>query len=216
MPAVAGALLAGGRSQRFRGDKLRLRLPGEDRDLAVRAAASLRDSGVSPCWWLATEEPVLLPPSFSLLIDAGEGPKAALAAALAAAVQAGVEAVLLVAADLPLIRARHLGRLLHAWQSSAEREMPLCAADADGKAQPVCAIYPAAMLALVEQQLAEGDRALFSLLEQGQNSVSAPPEVTVPVTDAEGGRDTIHPCFNLNQVQDWEQLLEWSKEGKLS
>ena len=215
MPAVAGALLAGGRSQRSRGDKLRLRLPGEDRDLAERAAASLRDCGVSPCWWLATEEPDFLPPDFSLLMDRGEGPKAALAAALAAATQAGVEAVLLVAADLPLMRARHLGRLLHAWQSSAEREMPLCAADADGKAQPVCAIYPAAMLALVEQQLDAGDRALFSLVQQAGNSVSSPSEVTVAVTDAEEGRDTIHPCFNLNQTQDWEQLLEWSKEGKL-
>ena len=214
MPAVAGAILAGGRSQRFRGDKLRLRLPGEERDLATRAAETLRACELSPCWWLAPEAPQTLPQDVSFLADPGEGPKAALACALQAASRAPAEAVLLLAADLPLIRASHLQRLLQAWAEHPQSH-PLCVADASGRAQPVCAIYPLASLPLLNQQLAEGDRALFSLVEQAQKAVSTPSEVTVSVTDPQEGRDTIHPCFNLNQDQDWEQLLDWSKEGKL-
>lgn len=214
MPAVAGAILAGGRSRRFGADKLRLRLPGESRDLATRAADTLSACALSPRWWLAPEAPGALPPGFAFLADPGEGPKAALACALEALVGARADAVLLLAADLPLIQEAHLRRLLQAW-ADHPRDHPLCLADAEGRAQPVCAVYPLACLPLLTQQLAEGDRALFSLVEQARKAVSTPSEVTVSVTEPQRGRDTIHPCFNLNQDQDWEQLLDWSKEGKL-
>ena len=214
MPAVAGAILAGGRSQRFRGDKLRLRLPGEDRDLATRAAESVRDLGLRPCWWLSPHAPAVLPSMVEHLTDPGEGPKAALACALEAVRSTPARAALLVGADLPLVRGRHLERLLSAWEKSSQ-ERALFARDAEGRPQPVFAIYPGSWLTRTSRQLARGDRALFSLVKQAEEDVLNPSEVTVSVTDPHEGRDTIHPCFNLNQDQDWEQLLEWSKEGKL-
>lgn len=215
MPAVAGALLAGGRSQRFPGNKLELCLPGDSRDLATRAADALSACGVEPRLWLSPEAPETLPAGWKWVRDPGAGPKRALACALDALAGAEARAVLLLGADLPLVDATHLERLLAAWRAAETGLRPLCAADPAGRPQPVCAIYPCTLSGEILRQLDEGNHALFALLEQGSESGARRSEVTVSVTDPDAGRDTIHPCFNLNQVQDWEQLRTWSKEGKL-
>ncbi|MCH2102330.1 MAG: NTP transferase domain-containing protein, partial [Planctomycetes bacterium] len=184
-------------------------------DLATRAAHALAETGVQPCYWLSPDAPPNLPQGWRHLADPGRGPLAALAVALEALVDTQAEAVLLLAADLPLIHSPHLLRLLKAWKQVPGRILPLCAADGGGRPQPVCAIYPKRLLPQIQQQLAEGPQALLALLKQGRQGVTTPAEVMVYMTEADEGRDTIHPCFNLNQLCDWEQLRHWSKEGKL-
>ncbi|MAW59680.1 MAG: hypothetical protein CMJ94_02455 [Planctomycetes bacterium] len=219
MRGCAAALLAGGSSSRFPGNKLQLQLPGDPRSLARRAAEQFLGLECAHHAWLApaAPEPGALPDGWDWLQDPGRGPAAALASALRHAEAQGLDAVLLLAADLPLIQTRHLQALLEQLPRlrADPQTPPVCALDAQGRPQPLCALYATRHLLPLSALLDEGKRSMHALLERGWSGVELAPEVTVSVTSPRAGRATIHPCFNLNREQDWEQLLAWSKEGKL-
>jgi molybdopterin-guanine dinucleotide biosynthesis protein A len=133
-----------------------------------------------------------------------------------------------MAGDLPLLRGQHLATLIaEARQGGSDRAY--CALGPDGRCEPLCAVYPVDWASEAQDRFARGLRAAREVWlcepqgvqlvpsEQGA-SVSSPessPEVTVSVTVRDDGRDTIHPCFNLNDQEDWEQLQRWSKKGEL-
>ena len=227
--AVAGALLAGGRSTRFGSDKLQARIPGGSERLAEHSARALRESGCSPLAWLSPRlSGDAAAQGFEHLADSAEGPLGALALALMWAQTQKASHLLVVAGDLPLIRGRHLA-YLKAVAACGESHQAYCALGPDGNPEPLCAVYPASWADEARLRFADGRRAARALWLSEPHRVdlnaapssrftSAPnrsPEVTVSVTVPSEGRVTIHPCFNLNDQEDWEQLQKWSKEGEL-
>lgn len=226
--AVAGALLAGGRSTRFGSDKLRACVPGSSEPLAERSARALRESGCTPLAWLSPHPPCFESQGFEHLADRAEGPLGALALALMWAQAQKASHLLVVAGDLPLIRGQHLAYLRFV-AANGELGQAYCARGPDGSPEPLCAVYPSSWANDAESLFAQGRRAARDLwlsephgvdLEAAPNTrpssaSESSPEVTVSVTVPGEGRVTIHPCFNLNDQEDWEQLQRWSKEGEL-
>ena len=226
--AVAGALLAGGRSTRFGSDKLQVRVPGSSERLAESSARALRESGCTPIAWLSPQPPCVASQGFEHLADPAEGPLGALALALMWAQTQNARHLLVVAGDLPLIRGQHLA-YLKAVAASGAAHQAYCALGPDGSPEPLCAVYPTSWAGAAKLLFTQGRRAARALwlsephrvdLDAAPNSRSSSasehsPEVTVSVTVPDDGRVTIHPCFNLNDQEDWEQLQKWSKEGKL-
>lgn len=226
--AVAGALLAGGRSTRFGSDKLQARLPTRSERLIESSAAALRESGCAPLAWLSARAPSVDSSGFEHLSDPAEGPLGAVALALEWAESKQASYLVAVAGDLPLLRAHHLAYLRVAAARTHGGQL-VCALGANGHAEPLCAAYPVAWAARARRLYASGERAVRALWQSpprlvdlsmapGSPSHSASEyaaEVTVSVTVPSDGRVTIHPCFNLNDQEDWEQLQKWSKEGEL-
>jgi molybdopterin-guanine dinucleotide biosynthesis protein A len=226
--AVAGALLAGGRSIRFGSDKLQARLPGSSESLAARSARALRESGCAPLAWVAPHAPLGEARGFQHLADSAEGPLGAIALALEWAQLHGARQLLVLAGDLPLIQGPHLA-YLKAAASGADAQHAYCAVGPDGRPEPLCAVYPSNWASEAKLLFQSGKRAARALwqsepfcvdldaasIESLSTARESSPEVTVSVTVPGEGRDTIHPCFNLNDQEDWEQLQRWSKEGEL-
>lgn len=226
--AIAGALLAGGRSTRMPSNKLLRQLPHTMARVIDAPIQAMRASGCAPCAWLAPEHPEPLPADFAFLADPGVGPLPALAQALHWAEAQGAEQLLVLAADLPLIQGHHLARLLRAAQQG-DPSQAFCAAGPQGQPEPLCAVYPCAWGTAAANKVARGERAARALwgkaptivsiqdssCESSHSGSESEAEVTVPVTVSGRGRVTIHPCFNLNDQEDWEQLQRWSKEGEL-
>jgi molybdopterin-guanine dinucleotide biosynthesis protein A len=172
--------------------------------------------------------PEALAPGFEHLADSGEGPLGALALALAWAELRKTPQLLVIAADLPLLRGEHLAALIAA-ASRGRTDRAYCALGPQGDPEPLCAVYPSDWAHEVGLRFARGRRAarsvwlrepcsvnLDSCADPGPTTASeSSSEVTVSVTVRSAGRDTIHPCFNLNDQEDWEQLQRWSKKGEL-
>jgi molybdenum cofactor guanylyltransferase len=153
-PERAGAiLLAGGSSRRLGVDKARL--PVEGVALARRVAEAV--IAVSD---LAIE----VGPGASGLeylqeSPEGEGPLVAIACGAAALRRRGrFDAVLVVAADLPFIRAAGLRELVE-WTATGS-VVPLV----DGRAQPLCARWSTSDLKTAEVLVANGERAVRALV----------------------------------------------------
>lgn len=155
-----GLVLAGGESRRMGRDKGALVFGGEAcarrawrllNRLCVRAYVSVRAEQAG------AEAYAGLP----LILDEirGNGPAAGLMAAWRA--QPTV-AWLVLAADLPLVDAGLLGELIR--RRDAAR-LATVFRQADGKLQPLCAIWEPAAAALLEQGVAAGDASLRRLLE---------------------------------------------------
>lgn len=227
--AVAGALLAGGRSTRFGSDKLQTCLPGSSEQLAESSARALHESGCRPLSWISPQPPREHLLDFEHLADSAEGPLGAIALALEWAQSRKASHLLVVAGDLPLIRGQHLA-YLGAKAVGHASQQAYCALGPDGRAEPLCAVYPVSWAKEARRLFAQGQRAARALWLREPctvNLATAPglpastpsessPEVTVSVTVPSDGRVTIHPCFNLNDQEDWEQLQAWSKKGELS
>ncbi len=89
----------------------------------------------------------------------GVGPLAGLHAAL---VRCRREAALILACDLPFLTGAFLGRLVEAFQG-VEALIPL---DAQGRPQPLCAVYAVACLPKVTEAIERGERRMTRLLER--------------------------------------------------
>lgn len=158
--ALLGAVLIGGSSRRMGRDKARL--PWHGRPLALHVAAALA---------AAAAEVVLVGsrpdddrfPGVRTIADRrpGEGPLAGLRAALEAA---GGRAVLLAACDLPGVSPE-----LARWVAGGglppgdppRARVPV----ADGRLQPLFALYSAACREPAEEALASGERSMTGFLE---------------------------------------------------
>jgi molybdopterin-guanine dinucleotide biosynthesis protein A len=117
---------------------------------------------------------------------AGIGPLGGLAALLDAAVTRGHNAVIALSCDLPYVSAELIARLAtHAPDASAVAPRP------DGVWQPLVARYdPRAGLEATRAALAEGDRALYRVLDRlGSGAVELP----MALSDAAQLRDWDEP-----------------------
>jgi molybdopterin-guanine dinucleotide biosynthesis protein A len=88
------------------------------------------------------------------------GPLAGLAAGLAAST---TEVNLVIACDMPLVRAAVLRRLVEL-QGNAD----ICVAVADGRPSPLCAVYRKGVAGVAHEMLASGERRVMALLDQVQ------------------------------------------------
>jgi molybdenum cofactor guanylyltransferase len=201
----AGALIAGGKSQRMGQDKLARLLPDGRRLIEIPALALRQTCG--HCLLVASEPlPEHELAGFMPLADAQieSGPLAALVAALEwATVQPNIQWVLALAGDLPRINSSVLLQL-----QALATDHPNQAVVAVGKRgpEPLIAAYPVRFARAAREHLEAGKRALFRLLE-------AESWIPAPELESPGG-DTISPYFNLNRPQDWEQFLALAHASK--
>jgi molybdopterin-guanine dinucleotide biosynthesis protein A len=191
---VAAAIIAGGRARRLGGvAKPFLTIGGRsiaELQLAVlrpafaRVLAVVAEPGDAAPWQALGVEVAIdrLP---------GAGPLAGVAAALVAA---GGEAVVCVAGDMPFLSPA----LLRALRDGVPGAGAL-APRPNGRVEPLCARYPAGLLAEAEARLAGGRLALHALLEETPG--------TAWLDDGELARLGVgEPAFfNLNQPGDLER-----------
>lgn len=189
--AVSGAILAGGRSSRMGRDKAFLPFPAPDGPpLIARQAALLRSLGISDL--LISGRPstdyASAVPDARVVTDAipDSGPLAGLAAILTAARHPWV---LVIAVDLPFLTPAYLQKLL-ATGSGHTGVVP----HGPHGYEPLAALYPRALLPLVEIALASGQLSLQSLLQSSSQS-----SLMKPVILAESERPLF---FNWNTPSD--------------
>lgn len=145
---VLGAILAGGKAQRFGSDKAHALWQGERLIERVAAALGPQCEALVVC---GREEP-----GFTSLPDrpeAGLGPLGGLNAALHHAHGNGFDVVLASACDIPDIPPDLLARL--------EGEGAAIIAD-----QPVVGLWPASLAPVLDQIIADGGRAIYRLADR--------------------------------------------------
>lgn len=153
-PAIAGLVLAGGRSRRFGRDKALAEFGG--RTLLQRAIDRFSPCGA--CAVAARDNPDAAEHARALgaavLRDApraAEGPLAGIAAGLAWASAEGFELLAVAPCDAPLLAWRHYARLL-----AAIEERPAAFAAAGDDDHPLCAIWRCDQRAALDNALAGG------------------------------------------------------------
>jgi molybdopterin-guanine dinucleotide biosynthesis protein A len=171
---VAGAVLAGGKSSRMGCDKAMLHY--EDEPLIARAVGLL--GRMMEQVFIVGDRPDL--DGFAKVVPdhwPGEGPLCAIATALTDTDQ---KFVLVLAVDLPEMRAEWLARLLRAASTS---EATAVVSVVEGRMQPLCAVYRASLLPALEAVIAGGERRAIEgiraaagdgLLEVEASAVEAP------------------------------------------
>lgn len=158
-PDVEGFILAGGASSRMGTDKARLRLGGET--FVARAARAL--SGLTTLTRVVSSRAGGEEFGLPVVADVYEaaGALGGLHAALAAC-RAGWAAV--VSCDLPFVTAELFARLAGLRAAGIEAVVPV---QADGRPQPLCALYARSpALAVAERLLAAGERRPRALAAQ--------------------------------------------------
>ncbi|NNF59314.1 MAG: molybdenum cofactor guanylyltransferase [Rhodothermaceae bacterium] len=157
---VTGLILAGGQSRRFGTDKALAEVDGEPMIARVYAALAplcteLLVSVDRP------ERTYPLPGSARFVVDTipDAGPLAGLHGGLSAA---RAPAVLVLACDLPFLTTDTLTHLLNA----VTEETEALVAEAEGRTQPLCAVYARRVLPTVERQLTDGTYAMHTLLDR--------------------------------------------------
>jgi len=177
---TAGFVLVGGRSTRMGRDKARL--PVDSRLLVELVAGTVAEAAGSVT--LVGNPAAFADLPFVCLADArpGCGPVAGLETALA---NSQSEFNVVVACDMPGIRAADLARLL----AVCEESRTLCALvkDTIGRKHPLCAVYRNTCLPIVRAALDAGRWRLLDLVEELK-------AVEVPI-------DSI--LSNVNTPEDW-------------
>ena len=176
--ALLGAVLAGGRSSRMGQDKAGLRYGEESflahtvrimRSVCAEAVISLRPD--APCLEEACETG--LPPVWD---DGLHGPMGGLAACLREAAKRRFPAVLACACDMPLLTPDLLAFVCRAREkrpSGALATAPLL--PGRNRPEPLCAVWEAAALPVLEEALASGRLGLFRALpEEAWHTVPCP------------------------------------------
>jgi molybdopterin-guanine dinucleotide biosynthesis protein A len=153
------ALIAGGRSSRFGSNKLIHPFRGKPVIQWVVEAAQEISNAIFLVSRREQKEIRALFPSLTIVpdLEGYEGPLAGVAAALAHATR---PRVLVLAADLPLIRGHMLSRLVEA----AGQELA-AAPVIDGILQPLCAVYSSGLAGLAAELLAQGKGAVHTFFE---------------------------------------------------
>ena len=153
--STGGILLTGGASRRMGRDKTTIRLDGLT--LAEHAAATLSDV-CSPCIEVG---PGASPLPAIQEVPPGSGPLAALAAGgHAMRIDHGYDGpVILLATDMPRVTSGLLRMLADA--ETDESVVP----EAGGRLQPLCARYSARALAVADELVTAGERAMQALLD---------------------------------------------------
>lgn len=165
-PEVVGLLLSGGEGSRLGGcDKGMVVWRG--RSLAAWVFEAL-SSVVQPVLISANrslESYQMLAPELVCQDEpglAGQGPLAGLLTGIRAASALGAHAVLVSPCDTPEITPEVLVRLLQAWERDPDRP---AIAECEGRAHPLHGVYPVGSEALLERQLASGNRRVMVFAE---------------------------------------------------
>jgi len=165
---LLGAVLAGGRSRRFGRDKAAEEIGGVAMvERAVRALGAATDA-------VAVIGGRVRPAGAARVDDLrpGAGPLAGIEAALAAARDRDLDGVLVLACDIPLVRARTLVALREAVAGGASAAVTVAAdrgdrASGDARTfEPLCAAYRTGLLADATALLDEGVRTAGALFER--------------------------------------------------
>lgn len=167
---LAGIVLAGGRARRFGSDKVVATVGGAT--LLERAVAACRRAGADPV--VVVGPGAAAPPGVIVTREDPPfgGPVAALAAGLARV--GAAERVLVVAADMPfavdaveeLVRAAQ-GSGQGAGRGSGHQADGAWATDAEGREQPLLAVYDAAALGAALGRLRDVDGAAMRTVTSG-------------------------------------------------
>jgi len=189
-----GAVLAGGQSTRLGRPKWRESVGGMP--MAVRAAVALAPLARSVA--VVSSDPAVGELGLPLLADApgGAGPAAGLVAALEYARDRGLTGVLVLACDLPLVDEGMIGALVEAWTDE-----DVLAVEADGRMQPLCAIWSVAALPAAAAALRSSDRSLSRLARSLRLRTLGPA--------AWAGRSkAADPLLNVNEESDLARARE--------
>jgi molybdopterin-guanine dinucleotide biosynthesis protein A len=191
---LAAVVLAGGRSRRMGTDKALISLGGMTLIERVAAEAALVAAEV----WISANDPApyrflgrpVIPDRFP-----GRGPLAGLDAGFASSEQ---PAILLLACDLPNVRAPWLAALagsLSGWDAV----LPVTS---DGRLHPLCAVYGRTCRSAVERNLRAGIHKMTAIFDAGELRLRR-------LGGSEGGfRDT--DLANLNSPADLSAILSIS------
>ena len=190
---MTGILLAGGRSQRMGSDKALLELAGETflargvrllrtlcQDVLIAARPGQDLPEIRGCRLVRDEAPDL-------------GPLAGIAAGLAAS---GDDWHLVLACDLPLARPELL-RLLCAKAGEADAVVP----HAEGRLQPLLAVYSRACLEPAQAALRSGTRAIAAMLDRVEVRL-------VPEDELRAADPDLVSFINVNTHEDYQMILD--------
>lgn len=164
MPAVAGAVLAGGRSRRMGSDKALIEVHG--RPMAQSVLDALARAGIDPRVVVGGDAVRLAVLGVEVVADAypGEGPLGGIVTALDH-FAAGAAHVLVVACDLPDIGSGALGLLLERLEPTADGLPDVVLARA-GTVQPMCAVWSTALAGSLRAVFDAGERSMFGALDR--------------------------------------------------
>ena len=210
---VTGIVLCGGRSTRMGQDKASLRCGDETLlERAVRVVKEVADEVIVVARPVEDRDtgggnPFSRPPKrvvrrwiglpVVLVHDpiADLGPLAGIAAGLSAST---TDLNIVIACDMPLIRAAVLRRLL-----DLRGNADICLAVIDGRASPLCAVYRSSVAVAARQLLAAGERRVMRLLDQVQTK-----RVDAAVfRDLDPDLDSFLSCNTPEDLRKAEQLL---------
>lgn len=152
----SAAILAGGRARRL-GGAIKATLPVGDRSILARQLDALRALGAEPVIVTADPKP-FAPYGLAVIPDRETG--GALGGLWTALASAATPHVLVLAGDLPFVRADFLAHLLSR-RYDADAVVPR---DADGW-HPLCACYGRHMAGAIGRRLARGDYRVAGALE---------------------------------------------------
>lgn len=152
-PLLLGAILAGGESRRFGGDKAAV--------IGPRVLAAMREAGIDPIVAVGGVPGVLGIPTVADRFP-GEGPLAGVATALSYARSGWV---LTVTCDLPLLTAATLVRFVDRLDGLALETAVVAAVD--GKLEPTLACWPASWATEANRAVRSGERRFRHLLQLG-------------------------------------------------
>lgn len=185
-------VLTGGRSSRMGSDKALLSWAGET--LLQRTLASARES----CGQVVICGPRSLYEKFGKLIEdtePGHGPLSGIQAALHATQS---ELNLMLSVDVPLMTAEFLSWLLQQARSGEQR---ITAPEAQGRLQPLCAVYRRDVAGIVDEAMANGDFKMTRLFGRTTTRIIAERELRAAGFDAS-------IFTNVNTPEDYKSLLE--------
>jgi molybdopterin-guanine dinucleotide biosynthesis protein A len=156
----SAVLLAGGKSSRMGRNKAQIPFHGQP--LWLRQMEVLRETAPQELLISAPRDAPYNGPAWRIVPDAepDQGPLGGIATAFAAM---STEWLLVLAVDLPFMTADFLRDLIDEVNQTGKGAVPV---HADGKLEPLVAIYPRAALPLAQEQLRRGERKLMRFIEE--------------------------------------------------
>lgn len=164
MVAVAGAVLAGGRSRRMGRDKALVELDG--RPMVRLVLDALADASIAPRVVVGGDAARLSAIDVEVVPDVfpGAGPLGGVVTALEHFVLDAAH-VLVVACDLPDVGTGALRPLLERLQPTGARGVPDVVVARAGDVQPMCAVWATSLAGDLRRVFEGGERSMFGALD---------------------------------------------------